>query len=95
MMTITQSQLDALLAKEANYNLGVARRNGALTICQTRLGNIDVTYDTATKTYSAVVCGTVAKAPSPLFTSVKAGEARTVIAGVFVVALENTTVVSD
>jgi hypothetical protein len=42
MTTITQAELDTMLAKESNRDMGIARRKGAICITGTKIGNIEV-----------------------------------------------------
>jgi len=39
------NELKAALVKFANQDLAIARRKGSMTVCQTKLGNLAVSYE--------------------------------------------------
>ncbi len=50
---MTNQRLDQVLTKAANSDLALCRKHGAMTVAQTKLGNLHMTYSKGTYTVVA------------------------------------------
>jgi len=101
MNTITTTELNAILVREANRDMGIARRDakrpdcqpdqfGYVGICGTKVGNIELRYHPTTKTYSVIGLnnGKTVLAPTA------AGGAVQFLSSIYFVELADTVVVN-
>lgn len=89
METITRKQLHEIREKSANYDMRIARQEGSVIITGTVGGNLELTYDHASKCYSVKKFN----GGEVIFVQITAGRMRSYLAGQYVIELQNTKVV--
>jgi hypothetical protein len=90
MTTITQNELTAMLTKYANSDMTKARKYGVVGICQTKIGNLELTYDATSKRYTVTNFNNTSIV---LLNPADAGTTRAFIAAAYDVQLKDTVVV--
>ncbi len=76
--------IKAALAKFAKQDLALARKEGLISVCQTKLGTLDLAFDSATKTYTLKTCGI----ESRVLASGRAGVVADALANAYDVVVE-------